>query len=291
MEFWILGPLEVRTCPGPPCHLTRRKQRLLLATLLLNANRPVPTERLIDWLWAGRPPASATQNLHSYVSNLRRRLKTAGRGGRDPIETGSAGYLLRVGSGELDADRFDELAVQGHDAAKAGRHELAVERLTRALGLWRGPVVLEGLDLPEALQAVTARLEQRRLTVLEDGFAARLATGRHRELVPELEAATRRHPLQERLWAQRMIALYRSGRQGEALAAYRLVRDVLAAEIGVDPGPDLQRLHLKILTADAGLAPPHAHSHAHPHTYSHAHNYGHSHDRSLRSRHIGRRVM
>jgi DNA-binding SARP family transcriptional activator len=288
MEFRILGPLEVRTCSGPPCHLTRRKQRLLLATLLLNANRPVPTERIIDWLWAGRPPASATQNVHSYVSNLRRRLKTAGRGGRAPIETGSAGYLVRVGSAELDADHFDELAVQGYDAAKAGRHELAVERLTRALGLWRGPVVLEGLDLPEALRATTARLEQRRLTVLEGAFAARLATGQHRELVPELEAATRRHPLQERLWAQRMIALYRSGRQGEALAAYRLVREVLAGELGVDPGPDLQRLHGKILTADSGLAHPPAHYRAHAHGRAHAHSHG----RGLpSSRRIGRRLM
>jgi DNA-binding SARP family transcriptional activator len=255
VEFRILGPLEVRTVSGRACRLTRRKQRLLLATLLLNANRPASTEGIIDWLWGDRPPASAGQNLHSYVSNLRRLLTGEGRAGAR-IETRSGGYVLHVDPGELDATRFDELAGQGHEAAAAGRPGLAVERFTQALGLWRADVVLEDLAVPEALRAATARLEQRRTIVLEAAFEARLITGQHRELVPDLEAATRRHPLQERLWAQRMLALYRSGRQADALTSYRLVRDVLATELGVDPGPELQRLHRQILTADAALTAP-----------------------------------
>jgi DNA-binding SARP family transcriptional activator len=255
MDFRILGSLEVRTGSGRPCPLARRKQRLLLAVLLFNANRAVPTERIIDWLWGDQPPASAAQNLHSYVSDLRRRLGSDGRDGAR-IQTRSGGYLLRVDPGELDAEVFDELAARGQRAANEGRHALAVEQFTRALGLWRADVVLEGLALPESLRAEVARLEQLRAAVTEAAFDARLAVGQHRELIPDLEAATRQQPLRERLWAQRMLALYRSGRQADALSAYRQLRTMLAAELGVYPGPDLQRLHQQILDADPALAAP-----------------------------------
>jgi DNA-binding SARP family transcriptional activator/Tfp pilus assembly protein PilF len=254
MDFRILGPLEVRTGLGQPCQLTRRKERILLAALLLNANRPVPAERIIDWLWGERPPASAVQNLHSYVSDLRRRLPNDGRrGGR--VQTESGGYLLSVDPGELDADVFEELATQGKSAADEDRHGLAIERLTRALGLWRADVVLDGLTLPDPLRAQTVRLEQLRTTVVEAAFEARLAEGQHRELIPELESATRRYPLREQLWAQRMLALYRSGRQAEALVTYQKVREILLSELGIEPGPDLQRLNQQILTVDSALQP------------------------------------
>jgi DNA-binding SARP family transcriptional activator/uncharacterized protein HemY len=255
MHFKILGPLEVRTGSGRHCPLTRRKQRLLLAVLLFNANRAVPTERIIDWLWDDRPPSSAAQNLHSYVSDLRRRL-----GGDSPdgarIQTRSGGYLLRVDQGELDADVFDELGARGQRAANDGRHALAVEQFTRALGLWRADVVMEGLALPGPLRAEAARLEQLRAAVLEAGFDARLALGQHRELIPDLEVVIRQQPLRERLWSQRMLALYRSGRQADALSAYQQLREMLAAEMGIDPSTDLQRLHQRILAADPALAAP-----------------------------------
>jgi tetratricopeptide (TPR) repeat protein len=223
--------------------------------LLFNANRSVPTERIIDWLWGDSPPVSAAQNLHSYISDLRRRLGSDSRDGAR-IQTRFGGYLLRVDPGELDADVFDELAARGQRAAREGRHALAVEQFTRALGLWRADVVLEGLTLPEPFGAETARLQHLRATVMEAGFESRLALGQHRELIPDLEAAIRKQPLRERLWSQRMLALYRSGQRADALSTYRQLRKLLATELGIDPGTDMQRLHQRILEADPALAAP-----------------------------------
>lgn len=253
MDFRILGRLEVRNESGRTCTLVRRQQRFLLAALLLNANRPVLMERIIDWLWEGQPPASAAQNLYNHVSDLRRRLG-ASNGDAGRIQNQSGCYLLRVDPGELDADVFEELARQGQHAAEEGQHALAVERFTRTLGLWRGDTVLDDLGLPEPLRTKIARLEQLRTDVVEAVFDARLAIGQHRELIPELEVATRQHPLQERLWGQQMLALYRSGRQGAALKVYQHARKVIIGELGIEPGPDLQRLHQQILAADPTLA-------------------------------------
>lgn len=244
MDFRILGSLDVRDHAGRTCAFVRRKQRLLLAVLLLEANKSVPVERIIDWLWGERPPSSAKQNLHSYVSGLRRALDSGSDGSR--IETRAGRYLLRVEPGELDADVFEDLAAQGRRAAEEGDHATAVERLTRALGRWRTDVVLEGLPLPEPLRAETTRLERLRETAMEAAFDARLELGQHHDLVPELEATIRKRPLQERLWAQLMLALYRSGRQADALEVYQRAERTLAEELGVAPNAELRRLHAEI---------------------------------------------
>jgi DNA-binding SARP family transcriptional activator/tetratricopeptide (TPR) repeat protein len=257
VEFRILGPFEVRDDAGRLYTLRRRKQHVLLAGLVLNANRPVPVERIIDWLSGEQPPASAVANLRSYVSDLRRRLGDDGRDcGRDGgrIQSRSGCYLLRVDADELDADVFDGLVAQGNRAVDGEQHALAAERFTRAVGLWRSEVVLDGMALPEQLRAETARLERQRMAAMESGIEARLSVGQHRELVSELAGLTRRYPLRERLWQQRLLALYRSGYRTDALTAYQQVREVLADELGVDPGPDLRRLHEQMLRADPALA-------------------------------------
>ena len=251
MDFKILGPIEVRTCHGKPIPLGRRKQRVLLATLLLNAGKAIPSKRMIDWLWGERAPAAAESNVYTYISALRRVLGTPSR-----IEASANGYVLRVRPDEIDVTRFESLAEQGLRALSESRHDVALERLTRALGLWRGESVLEGLPLPAPLRGETARLERLRAVSVDASLEARLALGRHGEMLADLEAHTNRDPLNERLRAHLMLALYRSGRRADALAAYQRARVVLAAELGIDPGPDLRRMHQRILADDPTLAPP-----------------------------------
>jgi DNA-binding SARP family transcriptional activator/Tfp pilus assembly protein PilF len=249
VEFRILGPLEVRSGAGKQYSFGRRKERQLVALLLLNSNRVVTTERIIDWLWDGHPPSSAAANLQSYLSQVRSGLGD----GRSRLETHAGGYLLRAEPAEVDTLLFEDLAAQGRQAVSTGEHSLAVERFTRALGLWRAETVAEDLPLPDDVRAEAARLEQLRTAVTEELFEVRLALGQHRELVPELIAEARKSPLQEGLWVLLMLALYRSGRQAEALEAYQEVRGILASELGVDPGPDLQRTQEGILAADPAL--------------------------------------
>ncbi|MEU4535744.1 BTAD domain-containing putative transcriptional regulator [Streptosporangium sp. NPDC023825] len=251
MDFKILGPIEVRTANGQPIALGRRKQRVLLAALLLNAGKAVPTHRMLDWLWGEHAPANAESNLYTYISALRRALGSPSR-----IEAGSNGYVLRVAPGETDVRLFEELVSQGRLMLSEGRNDVALERYTRALGLWRAEAVLEGLSLPEPLRGEAARLEGLRTTVVDASLEARLALGRHGEVLADLEALTRRDPLNERLRAQLMLALYRSGRRADALAVYQRARETLAAELGVDPGPDLIRMHQQILVDDSVLAAP-----------------------------------
>ncbi|WP_329429166.1 NB-ARC domain-containing protein [Streptosporangium sp. NBC_01495] len=251
MDFKILGPIEVRTANGQPIALGRRKQRVLLAALLLNAGKAIPTHRMLDWLWGEHAPANAESNLYTYISALRRVLGSPSR-----IEAGSNGYVLRVAPGEIDVRLFEELAAQGRLMLSEGRNDVALERCTRALGLWRAEAVLEGLSLPEPLRGEAARLERLRTTVMDASLEARLALGQHGEALPDLEALTRRDPLNERLRAQLMLALYRSGRRADALAVYQRAREMLAAELGVDPGPDLIRMHQQILVDDSALAAP-----------------------------------
>jgi DNA-binding SARP family transcriptional activator/tetratricopeptide (TPR) repeat protein len=250
VDFRVLGPLQVRDADGRPVVPARRKQRVLLVTLLLRGNEPVSTDTLLDGLWDGRPPASAVANLQSYVSDLRRLIG----GGRDRLRTVRSGYLLRVTADELDLMRFEKLAEHGRDAMRQGRHATAVEQLGRAAGLWRGPVA-EGLPIPEPLRAELDRLEELRLVVQEDWVDARLAVGGHADLVAELAALTRRHPLRERLWAQLMLAQYRSARPAEALATYHAVRELLDRELGAEPGEPLRRLHQQMVTGEATLDP------------------------------------
>ena len=247
MEYAILGPLEVRL-DGSPIALGGPKQRALLAFFLLNANEIVSRDRLIDALWGERPPPSVNQSLDSYVSRLRRVL------GRDRLVRRPPGYLFRLESGELDLARFEELLAASREASAAGDMAAAAANLQSALALWRGPALADLLYEPFAtLEA--ERLEERRLLALEERIEVDLAAGQGPELVPELEALVEAHPFRERLLGQLMIALYRGGRQGDALAVLQAARQRLAAELGLEPGPQLRELERRILRHDPELAP------------------------------------
>jgi DNA-binding SARP family transcriptional activator len=266
MEFLVLGRLETRDGTGALLVPATRKQRVLLAALLLHANRPVGRDRLVDLLWGVAPPRSAVANLYTYVAQLRKLLATTlprtgpdtGRADRDGplrLRAECGGYALSVTPDELDLLRFERLVEQGCQALTAGRHAAAAERLTRAVGLWRGRP-LEDLPVPDELLPALARLEEQRLAAVEDCVEARLALGRHAELAAEVRALTEAHPLRERLWAQRMLAEYRAGRQSDALASYRQLYRILDHQVGVRPGEPVQRLHQQILTADPALNRP-----------------------------------
>jgi DNA-binding SARP family transcriptional activator len=247
-EFGILGPLEVHR-DGDEVGLGGRNQRGVLALLLLQANRVVSIERLADELYSGATPASAVTQVHRQVSELRRLL--------DPpsIETRPPGYLIRVGEGELDLHRFESLSEQGARALDAGDHQTAVTALRDGLALWRG-AALADFAYESFAQGAIARLEELRLAALERCLAAELELGNHANLIAELQDLAAEHPLRERLPELLMVALYRSGRQVEALDVYRSTREELVQTFGVEPGPDLQHLEQAILRHDADLAPP-----------------------------------
>jgi eukaryotic-like serine/threonine-protein kinase len=231
MEFRVLGPLEV-LAEGQGRDLGGQKQRSLLAVLLLEANRVVSSDRLIEALWEEEPPETAQKALQVYVSQLRKLL------GRERLETRPSGYLLRVEEGELDLDRFEHLRGQG--------------RLAEALSLWRGPP-LSDFRYQRFAQSEIARLEEVRLACLEDRIEVDLAAGRHGELVGELEALVREHPLRQRLRGQLMLALYRSGRDAEALEAYKEGRRLLVEDLGIEPRRELRELQQAILNQDPAL--------------------------------------
>lgn len=253
MRLRILGPVEIATDHGPALP-ARRMARVLLGVLALHANTFVPTERIVDALWDGSPPRSARINLRSYVSDLRRLLRSGGRSSTR-IETASGGYLLASEPDDLDVLGFTALALAGRDCLARGDHEQAVERLTSAGALWRGPV-LDGVPIPQAVAPTVRMLEDRRVDAIEDCVQARLELGRHAGLAAELRELTGRYELRERLWGQLMLALYRSGRPGEAMRAYDRLRRVLHAELGADPSPEIKQLHQRILRDDPGLAGP-----------------------------------
>ena len=241
MEFRILGPLEVLD-GGREVPLGGSKQRALLAFLLLHANRVVPRDRLIDELWDTAPPETARTALQVHVSQLRKAL------GRDAIVTRAPGYVIQVGPGELDLERFERL-VAAADRTDASQ---AAKTLREALALWRGPPLA---DLGDSVaRAERAQLEEQRLLALEQRIDADLELGLHAQLVPELEALVREHPLRERLRAQLMLALYRCGRQAEALDAYQRGRRLLSDELGLEPGDRLKQLEKAILEQDPSLA-------------------------------------
>jgi class 3 adenylate cyclase/DNA-binding SARP family transcriptional activator len=248
MEFRILGPFEA-THEGRNLVLGGR-ERVLLALLLLSAGRVVPSERLTEELWSGRPPEQALKALRVHVSRLRRALREAGADGA--LATHTRGYSLRVDPDALDAARFETLLARGRHQGAEGDHRGAAASLREALSLWRGPA-LSGVADTGLLQVEAARLEDARLAALEERIDADLAAGRHSELTAELDALTRVHPLRERLWAQRMLALYRAGRQAEALRAYQDLRLLLGEELGIEPDADLSRLETAILRHDPGL--------------------------------------
>lgn len=248
MEFRILGPLEVidDTTSLP---LAAGKQRALLADLLLSANRTVTTARLVDDLWGESAPSTASKMVQIYVSRLRKTLPD----GR--LDTRGAGYAVRVEPAELDLARVQHLLSEARGVA-AARPDQASAKLREALELWRGPALAE-FGEPFA-QVEGPRLEELRLAALEAWVDAELALGRHAELVGELDALVGRHPLRERLRGQQMLALYRSGRQADALAAYAAYRTTLDDELGIAPSAALRELERAILNQDPALeaAPP-----------------------------------
>jgi predicted ATPase/DNA-binding SARP family transcriptional activator len=241
MEFQILGPFEALV-DGRPVSLRAAKPRALLAILLLHASETVSVDRLIADLWAGRPPATAAKTLQTYVSQLRNAL------GEGRIVTGPAGYLLDVERDGLDSHRFERLLVEARGAEPA----VAEDRLREALALWRGPALVDFAFEPWA-QSEIGRLEELRLEALQDRVEADLALGGAAELVAELETLVVEYPLRERLRGQLMLALYRSGRQADALAAYRAAREALVGELGIEPGLALRRLERGILDQDPEL--------------------------------------
>jgi predicted ATPase/DNA-binding SARP family transcriptional activator len=248
VEFGILGPLAVWK-DGDDVPIRAAKQRALLAVLLLRRNELVPTERLIDDLWGERPPATATKTVQVYVSQLR---KTIGDG---LLETGPDGYVLRLEAGVVDLDAFEDLLARGRRLLGEGSAGDAATLLRHALDLWRGPALADFRYDAFARDEI-GRLEELRLVALEQRLEADLALGRHAEAVPELEALIREHPLRENLRLLLMLALYRSGRQADALAAYRDARSVLLDELGLDPSESLQELETAILRHDPALLPP-----------------------------------
>lgn len=254
MRLRVLGPLEARDGHERPLPLGRAKQRLLLAMLMLRANTLVSKAAISTCLWGDEPPRSAPANVSTYVSNLRKLLATDGSGG-PALETHAGGYLLIADEDALDVLAFERLVAEGRQAQAAGQHSLAVERLTQAVGLWRGPV-LDGLPTPDVLRPDLVRLDDLRLAAIEEGIDSRLELGQHAALVGELAALTARHEFHEGLWRRRILALYRCGRQTEALAAGREVQGLLRTQLGIEPGVALRDLQEKILRSDPELDPP-----------------------------------
>ncbi|MGO9790088.1 MAG: BTAD domain-containing putative transcriptional regulator [Solirubrobacteraceae bacterium] len=248
LDFRILGPFEVLDGDRPVA-LGGPKQRALLVVLLLQRGEVVSRDRLIDELWGEQPPASATKTVQVYVSNLRKAL------GDGVLLTRGQGYLLQLAPGQIDADRVAASVSEGRAALEDGDPQQASDRLREALALWHSPPLADFAYEPFA-QAEIARLEEERLAVLEDRIDADLALGRHAALIGELEMLASEHPLRERLQALLMLALYRSGRQTEALARYQQARSRLIDEFGIEPGPELQDLERAILTQDPDLGGP-----------------------------------
>lgn len=247
VEFRILGRIEVRAC-GANVALGSLKQRLLLATLLLNPGRPVPIRRLVRALWADEPPMSAVANLRTYANRLRQVLPD----GAQRIAGRQAGYELTLRPGELDLHRFTERADAGRAALSRGDHATAARHLGEALSACRG-AVLEDLAGSDALAASIAPVEELRLAVTEDHFDARLGLGEHRALITPLREFVAEHPVRERPRAHLVTALYRSGDLAGALAVYTDYRRVIADRLGLEPSPELVRLHQAVLDRDPAL--------------------------------------
>jgi DNA-binding SARP family transcriptional activator/tetratricopeptide (TPR) repeat protein len=254
LELRLLGTVEARV-DGRPVPLGPRKQRLVLAILALEANRQVPVERLVDLVWPDGPPRTATHAVRVCVSGLRAALT----GTDADIATRGTGYLLVIDPSVVDAHRFRELAARARESA-TDAHRLAL--LDEALGLWSGPA-LDGAASRAIQERLCAGIEDARLAAVEDRADALLRLGRHRDLVDELTGLVAAHPLRERLAGHQMLALYRSGRTGDALAAYHRIRTDLAEQLGLDPDGALQRLQTAILRGENSAASPPA-THATP---------------------------
>jgi DNA-binding SARP family transcriptional activator len=244
LEFRLLGPLELED-EGGSLAAGGQKQRAVLALLLLNAGRVVSTDRLVDALWGEAPPRTATSSLQNFVAQLRKLV------GPDALLTRPPGYLLRVDAERIDLERFLRL----RESARGRPADERAEMLRKALELWRGPPLAE-FRYETWAEAEIERLEELRLAAVEDRLEAELETGRDAELVAELETLVAEHPLRERLRGHLMVALYRSGRQTEALDVYQEARRRLVEELGIEPGPALQQLNGAILRQEPSLERP-----------------------------------
>src|SRR6266542_2935676 len=264
IDFLLLGPLEARhRYRRHSLRLGRIHPRMLLAKLLLHPNQVVSTDELIDSVWGEEPPATVRQSLQNHVASLRKTIESGGARATPPrtLLTREPGYLLRIDLDQLDMHRFQRLTEQGRHALAEGDHGAASMLLHQALSLWRGPVLADVMAASGVAWPELVGVDELRMTALEARIEADLALGSHQELVAELEALVRQHPLREHLHGQLMLALYRCGRQAEALAAYRSAREILVDELGIEPSIGLQRLEQAILAQDAALdllapAPP-----------------------------------
>jgi DNA-binding SARP family transcriptional activator len=251
--FGILGPLEVANSSGA-IRLRGPRQGILLTALLSAVNDVVSVDTLANWLWPARVPASAAATIQEHVSRLRRALEPDRAPWSDSrlLVRRPPGYLLRAEPEQVDALRFEELVGQGQTALERGQPAEAAQLLRWALQLWRGRALAD-VALVEAAQVTIARLEALRLSATVLRVDADLALGRHVALVPELEGLVRAYPLDERLCGQLMLALYRCGRQAQALSVYQRIREVLGEELGIEPAPTTQRLWGAILSHDDEL--------------------------------------
>jgi YVTN family beta-propeller protein len=253
LDFRLLGPVEART-GDTVAALGGPRQRSVLAILLLHANQVVPSERLIDLIWGESAPPTAATALQGYVSQLRKVIEPD-RTAPSVIVTEGTGYVARVAPGQLDVSRFEQLVSHGRADLAAGRPQEAADAFAEALALWRGPALANVRNEAFAQEPIR-RLEEIRIAAVEDHLDARLALGRHSEAVAEVEALVGEHPLRERLRGQLMLALYRSGRQAEALEAFAAGRRMFVDELGIEPGEPLRALHQRILEQDPSLATP-----------------------------------
>jgi DNA-binding SARP family transcriptional activator len=251
MAFGLLGPMTVYH-RGVPVPIPRGKQRVLLAALLLNAGRTLSVDELNETLWGAAPPASAKATLQNYVKRLRASLDDTGH---RRIGLVPPGYLIRVEPGELDVHSFESLLDAGRNAVRAGAWEQAASQFHDALALWRGEA-LDGVGSSVLELREVPRLTEMRMQATEARIEADLHLGRHADVTAELRKLADAHPLRERLHALLMLALYRDGRQGDALAAYQAVRRILLDELGTEPGTELRGLHQRILAQDDTLAAP-----------------------------------
>jgi DNA-binding SARP family transcriptional activator/tetratricopeptide (TPR) repeat protein len=251
MRFEILGPMRISDGDASR-PVTGMRQRILLGALLAHANQPMPAEQLAEFVWNGEPPAGAVPTLRTYVARLRRSL---GPRAAERVLTRDLGYLVVVAPDEVDALAFEALCQETASLVRARDWAAATATATDALALWRGPALV---DVPGQVlrDAWLPRLEEQRVQLGEWQAEAELNLGRHEQLIPRLRALTDRYPLRERFHAQLMLALVRSGRQAEALTAYQQARHVLIDELGIEPGPELRRLHERILDGDADPIPP-----------------------------------
>ena len=254
MDFRLLGPFEVHD-GDDAMPIGAFRQRAVLALLAIYAGQVLSSDRIIDEIWAGSPPPSALKTLHAYISRLRRALHTSAdnEATRGVLLSRNPGYVLTVDDSQIDAVRFERMVAEASSALGSGRPHAAADGIREAMSLWRGTALADFAYEPFAAPE-SQRLMERRIEAVELRIDADLALARHTSLVAELEALVAEYPMRERLWAQLMTALYRCGRQADALAAYGRVRHALIEELGIEPGPELRLLERQVLEQSSQLA-------------------------------------